>query len=80
MRVLVKGRTSHNVKSKLSEGPGHQPLSRTRAFGVSRHSGWVGLEVRPSLHAGAPCDVGCGSGASLFKTRAPACHVCPGGQ
>ena len=51
---LVKGRTSHNVKSKLSEGPGRQPLSRTRAFGVSRHSGWVGLEVRPSLHAGGP--------------------------
>ena len=51
---LVKGRTSHNVKSKLSKGPGRQPLSRTRAFGVSRHSGWVGLEVRPSLHAGGP--------------------------
>ena len=53
-----QGRTSHEGKSELRAGPGHQPwLSCSRAFGVTRHPGWMGLDVRPSPHVGIP--LGC---------------------
>lgn len=71
---FVKGRTSHEGKTKSRAGPGLKPwLFCSRAFGVTWHPGRVGLDMRPSLHGGSLWNVGCEKGASLFRTRAP--HV-----
>ena len=70
---LVKGRTSHEGKSKPRAGPGHKPwLSCSRALGVTRHPGWVGLDVRPVLHL-APTWPPWSLGPQMLAGNLPAC-------